>query len=298
MAEIFKIKKTPIITAELEDKEYPFFIKDFINEFKDKYDLSIFYNNIKDIELIPIDFNLMENKYATGEYDIFSNRIHYDPNMVRDAIMHELLHIATRIRLKDGAIAGFMQVNEEEYGIGIGLNEGYTALMDDRYFIDYSDNKRTDANHVYPTSKYICTILEYLLGKEHMEDLFMHSDLHTLFEELSQYSSPKRTYNFIINFDKLSLESDCKMHPNILKVRKYYEYIIMYLAECFITKFQIMYSNKELSKEEYEQCLGFVRYFMDQNLNIHKISLTRKLSKYINPLEDKVINKLNKSRVK
>ena len=294
MKEIIKIKKSPMIKEELDNEYYPEFVLDFIYKMKDRFDLSIFYKNIKDADFKPVNESEMERPYAGAEYDVMSNVVHYIPRTMKDNIMHELLHMATCIETTDGAISGFMQVRNDGYGIGLGLNEGYTELMDNRYFLDYSENKIKDLNYVYTTSKYICSILEYLLGKEHMEDLYMHADLLTLYKELSEYSSPRRAYNFITRFDRLHIEADTKLHPNILLVNKLYEQTIMFLSECFITKFKMMNNDGELSDEEYEQALGFVKYIMDQNLTFHKIIKSRKLSKYIGPLQAKVNIKMNK----
>lgn len=293
MTKILKIKKTPVITDEYVEDKYPYFIRDFIKTM-DNYNLSIFYHNIKDIRLVATSKKNMKNKNAGAEYDIYSNTIHYTPSRVKADIMHELLHAATRVELEDGRIAGFMQVLNNGIGIGLGINEGYTALMDDRYFIDYDEEKKNEVDYVYPTSKYICALLDYLLGQEHMEELYMNADLLTLFKELSEYSSPRKTYNFLIRFDNLHMEADKNMHPNFLKVNKLYEEIIFYLAECFLTKYKYMYINKEITDEEYEKSLAFIEFFMDQTLTYYKILKSRKMSKYLPTLQEKVDIKIKK----
>jgi hypothetical protein len=213
--------------------------------------------------------------------------------------MHELFHTSTRIRTKERVYCGFMQILEDGYGLGNGLNEGYTELMDNRYFLDYDVEKKKEIDKIYPLSKYVCNMLEYLLGQEHMEELYMNADLAGLYKELSFYSSPRKAYEFIIRVDRLFTEGDIKTIPNIFNVIDLYDNILFFISECFLTKFRMMYINKELNDEEYERCLGFVKFIMDKNLTYFKVINSRKLTRYYDKLNNKVIEKVNKkSRVK
>lgn len=297
--EIIKIIKTPKVdNKEIDISKHPRYIQDFVSTMKGR-NLSYFYNNLDTLKIDMIDKKDMELKYAAAGYIPKDNVIKMIKGNLRTNIMHELLHSATRVKNKDRILVGFMQVLPNEYGLGMGLNEGYTALMDDRYFLDYSEEKAKQINTIYPNSKYICTLLEYLLGQEHMENLYMNADLYTLAKELSKYSSPRKTYNFITRFDKYFMETDTKMVCSMKKAINLYDDIILYISECLMTKLRMMYNNKELTEKEYETCLLFVKHIMNTRLEYLKVIKSRKLMKYYDKMLDKVNKKVDKkSRVK
>ena len=284
MEEIIKIKKAPKVEDTIEkNKIYPYYVQDFIEKMKDR-DLSKFYHNLKEATFTPITKEQRTIKYAGAEYNIYTNEIEYIKERLKKGIMHELTHMFTRCKDEDRIYVGFMQVRKDGYGIGVGLNEGYTCIFDERYFMDYDSHKIDEINRIYPTTKYITLILDYLIGKDQMEEYFENADLYGLAKELSIYSSPKKTYNFITRLDKLHFEADTKKIPNIRKVFELYNRIIMYYSECFTTKFKIMLDNGELSPEDYHQSLKFVQHIMSQQLTYFKVIKSRKLIKDYNKL--------------
>ena len=289
--DIIKIKKTP----KVEDKRfdvslYHNYTIDFVNTLNDK-NLNIFFNNLPSLRVEGVYQDEMNLPYASGEYNPWQNKITHNKYKLKEAIMHELLHSASRIKTDDRCFVGFMQTLPNEYCIGVGLNEGYTALLDDRYFLDYSEHKKEQVNQIYPCSKYICNILDYLIGKDKMEEYYFNADLLSLYKELASYSSYNKAYKFLMNFDNYFMESDTKEIPNMVKVINEYDDIILFLSECFMTKFRIMYNNKELTKDEYDKCLLFVKHIMNTPLEYFKVIKSRKLNIFYNKLLNKVDNK-------
>ena len=296
---IIKIKKTP----KVEDKRfdvslYHEYTNDFVNTLKDK-NLNIFFNNLPSLRVEGVKQDEMNISYASGEYNPWDNKITHNKYKRKEAIMHELLHSASRIKTDDRCFVGFMQTLPNEYCIGVGLNEGYTALLDDRYFLDYSEHKKEQVNKIYPCSKYICNILDYLIGKDKMEEYYFNADLLSLFKELASYSSNSKAYKFLLNFDHYFMEADTKEIPNMFKVINQYDDIILFLSECFMTKFRQMYNNKELTKKEYETCLLFVKHIMNTPLEYLKVIKSRRLIIFYDRMLNTINNKVdNKSKVK
>ena len=290
------IKKAPIINEDIDYiDDYPDYIKDFINKMKGK-NLNNFYHNIKDIDIIPVSNKDTELPYAAAEYNVGKNIIKYRKGYLKRNIMHELLHAASRIELMDRILCGFMQVDNDGYGIGEGLNEGYTALMDDRYFLDYDESKTEDYCKTYIMSKYICGLLDILIGKDEMEEMYLNADLHSLFKILKNYSSPIKAYTFITDMDKLFKEADIKRIPNIRNVIILYQKVIYYLSECFLTKFNMLLDEKAINDYEYNKGFEFVKYLLNDPIVYFKVIKSKKMGKYINKLEQVAINNA-KSRV-
>ena len=263
-------------------------------------DLRVFLNNLPSLKVYGKDQKDMDLDYASGTYNPFNNIIEYNKTKLNEAIMHELLHSSSRIEGEDRCFVGFMQtLKDSKYCIGIGLNEGYTALLDDRYFLNYSENKKEQVNSIYPCSKYICNILEYLIGRKKMEECYFNADLLTIYKELASYSSYEKAYCFLMELDNYHIEADNKPIPNMFKSINYYDDIILFLSECFMTKFRQMYNNGELTENDYNTCLSFVKHIMNTPLNYFKVVKSRKLTLFYNKLLTKVNNKVdNKSKVK
>ena len=294
--EKFIIKKAPEIKEELDDiEDYPQYIQDFIRTLKDKH-LDYFYHNIKELEIFEVRKHSLTIREAEADYNVMENVIEYVPGSLRSNIMHELLHVSSRVELRDRILCGFMQVLNDGYGIGTGINEGYTALMDDRYFIGYDEKKYEESKTIYASSKHICRILDILLGEKNMEDMYMNADLYGLYNQLANYSSEKKAYNFIINMDIFFKEADVKSIPNVKKVLEGYKRIIYFLSECFMTRFNMQLQNKEITKEEYNKMVDYVKYLLDNQMVYFKVIKSKKMGSYINHLEN-VAKKNLKSRV-
>ena len=70
----------------------------------------------------------------------------------------------------------FTPVDINDVSLGIGLTEGYTTLLCNRYF-DQNDNG-------YPVEKYITLELEKIIGKNNMEKYYFKADLFSLLKAL------------------------------------------------------------------------------------------------------------------
>lgn len=163
-------------------------------------DLSIFYNNLvslkifensKKISHIPFGNNIL------GEYDSDKNSITFSKDSDISTIYHELFHVASSVNDDTNYYSGF-RINSKKNSliIGRGINEGYTELLTERYFIN-GESRR------YFYSKNIVKFLEIIVGKEKMEKLYLCANLYGLINELKKYSTDNDIMKFINNMDFL-----------------------------------------------------------------------------------------------
>jgi hypothetical protein len=295
---VIKIKESPTIKDEIDDiNRYPKYVKEFV-DIMNKYDLSTLYNNLKTINIKPTEGDRFHNPKAAAEYDVINNVILYAKEHHLTNIMHELLHVSTRRQNDDGeTFVGFMQINRYGHVIGEGLNEGYTSLMNERYFSKYDTSEDKVSQKVYSNTKYICEIIEVLLGKDVVEKYYMNADLYNLYLDIGFYSDRYSVTRFIRLVDILQRESETKSIPNVPLILKTYSKIIYFLSECFLTKFKLMKNKGLLTSTEYIECIEYVKWLLDNNISYFKVIKSRKMSKNFNKLENMVDEKI-KDRVK
>ena len=291
---VMKIKKTPILNEKIVNlKDYPYYIKDFVNKLNDK-DLNYFYHNIDSLKIVPVNKKDLKIKNATAEYDMYTDNISFDENKFKKSIMHELLHVATRVKTDDRIYLGFAQILYNHQGFGIGICEGYTAMLDDRYFLDYEKSKIHDVGYVYQLSSYFCQLLELIVGQEEMEEMYFRASLYDLAKTLALYSSESETMKFILVMDRLFCEADNKMVPNFKKVCNYFEYGMYFIAQCLLTKNKLLYHQKLINIEEYNNGIKLVKSLLKNKTTYFKVIKSRDLSNRYNELDKKTTKRLEK----
>lgn len=158
--------------------------------------------NVKSIKYVEknIDiYNMIFHFVAAAYYLPQKNLIMYPKNTNRYTISHELLHMATtRVDKENNIIfSGFRQTFIKNHKtIGIGINEGYTELVNSRYF---KTNHHTKTK--YELEVAICKSLEIIIGKEKMEKFYFEADLHSLINCLKQYDAEENIISFIKKMD-------------------------------------------------------------------------------------------------
>lgn len=171
---------------------------------KDRY-LENFYSNLSNSILIKnklIQKLLLTNEVFGGSF--FTKRNNYiilgdtdilDKGNASLTPYHELFHLlTTRIDDKDTVRIGF-QVNE----FATGINEGYTELLTKRYFGNLSDK---DFN-AYSHFTWFMEMLEDIIGKDKIEDLYFNSNIEGLILELGKYIPKEQVLDFIEDTDLL-----------------------------------------------------------------------------------------------
>lgn len=195
------------ITPYLNHGKYNKIIKRFIKIFEEQLphcSKQSLYDNIKTLimqeEYFPEDelvwkiggvyepqLNKITVQKSEGDYD-------YDvdvANAKNDVVSHELLHMASTKKIGSFIFCGFKQRKFENgcwFSRGSGLNEGYTELLDLRYFA-----KRKITNN-YSEQQLIALGIENIVGKETMEKLYFDSDLEGLISRLSLYATREQVF--------------------------------------------------------------------------------------------------------
>lgn len=190
--------------------------------------------------------------------------------------------------------SGFSQTNNN-LGIGYGLNEGYTALLDDRYFIHRNKEKENYNHFIYQVVKVLAENIEYFIGQEQMEDYYFKADLLSLCTCLSHYTSLFETVNFIHNIDLILLKYEQAKIKNYPLCFKKYSECMLYIAEAWLYRITEGYINRKFTKDEYKKCLGFIKQLLKERLSINNTFIKSiKLDDYYPIIKNKVDKKLFK----
>lgn len=164
---------------------------------------------------------------------------------IEETLYHELLHAASS-RKKDGIyFIGFMQ---DPPTIGVAINEGYTELLNQRYF----QKDKEDKYVMYHYEVAVVEILELIIGKEKMTSLYFNNDLKGLVEELSKYQDIDKIKEFISNLDTINNIMMTKLLSSKQKLLLTLENsITIFLEETFKKKQSINQENKEEIQEKF-----------------------------------------------
>ena len=136
------------------DDTFVEYINSFLNTLQTKnpnIDLNLFYNNLFNL-LIKEKKNF--NRFfifkteTKGKYKYKNNRIEVLKDDYPFTIFHELLHCSSSKKEKNCFSIGFYK-KYKDFSVGAALNEGYTTLLEERYFVDsfrindYNNNRKT-----------------------------------------------------------------------------------------------------------------------------------------------------------
>ena len=165
-----------------------------------KTDLDIkgnFYSNINTL-IIEETEEFKDKENASASYKISENKIYFLPGY-KSSLFHEFLHMISTILDKDEKITGFYHTYttpKMKLGIGIGLTEGYTDLLANRYF---------NTSIQYNIEEDIAEIIELLIGRRKMEHLYLTSNQYGLIKELEKYTSLVEVSEFLMRLDDICI---------------------------------------------------------------------------------------------
>ena len=256
------IKKKPIKVGEIKqcisnDMDNTF--KDFADKLKDtNFNLDIFYKNIKTIKLVKGLKKEMGDPTNVAEYNLFSNTIRYIKEYFKIGIMHELFHLASTVIGNKRIFNGFFQMDiRTKRFIGLGLNEGYTTILDERYFEKYSEGKEEVLGFSYLVTKYFVKMIEEAVGKENMEEWYSTCDLESLTNTLAYATDYESTLKFYECLDNIcTLLESRKFYRRYTKtILESYEYASVYIARLYLDIVERAYIEESINDDQYEDFL-------------------------------------------
>lgn len=189
-------------------KEIAKLVIPYVEKLKDHLDennLNNLYRNLKTLRIN--DQNKLENLFYAGQYNSKTNTIKLDTK--KDELGHELLHLASSYydeKTKTHYV-GFKQGQGKAY-IGIGLNEGYTELLNERIF--NKNNKKSP----YKNEMKIAKLFEYFFeDKNEMENYYFNNNLPGFIHHMEQFAPRQEIINLILDIDRINETSMSFANP-------------------------------------------------------------------------------------
>jgi len=256
------------VFVNVENDNVKMILENFINVMNnnfDEKDLGNLYDNI-----IWVLFKKYISRKYDGDYDPVTNIIRTLSEKDNDSINHELIHMSANPYDETNDYGGFYYTIDK-YMIGYGLDEGYTELLNKRYF-----NSKTQ--NAYRLQIMICRYLEELVGQKKMEKMYLNANLFGLIKELKQTHDTKEIERFIAaidfthDYDNVERLADCEMDALYSQI----ETVIIFLFKRYCKKML----NKELPAELLEHQI--IEY------------LDKLIKDFEFPVDQYVIDKLNK----
>ena len=182
-----------------------------------------------------------------GAYFAKTNKIQVDDNPMgrksfkRHVLTHELLHMASSRRDKEFILSGF-HLKGKNKSIGSGLNEGYTELLNGRYFgVDKSSDSYLDL-------QFLASGIESVIGQKEMEQAYFTNNVNFLVSELSKYSSEEVAIGLLLKMDTLLGIRD---RNNSKRAKELNKEIRREIANIKLNKLKMQRDASEISEEEY-----------------------------------------------
>lgn len=215
------------------------YFEDFYLRMKDtNFDLKTFNNNLKSLVIKKNGFS----SQARSGYNIKDNQILYGNGYLDVTIMHELFHVASTVVKSDEIRSGFYSVNLINFKpCREGFNEGYTAILDDRYFSDYVEDKAYYVGDTYGITKYLVSLIEDFIGTNEMEEMYSLNQIEKLENILNKYMGKKRTRKFFNALDLICKYVDKSEIPKIKVGYVCYEYCKKYIFDLYLRRIQANY---------------------------------------------------------
>lgn len=174
-----------------KNKELNRIIENFVTTMRNNFDdetLKNLYDNVK-----WVMFKKYKSKINNGEYLSATNVIKLVNEEKTRTITHELLHMASNPYDNTNNFGGFFYTIGK-YKIGYGLDEGYTELLNKRYFNSNSEN-------IYKEEVTICGFLEEIVGQKKMEKMYLTANLLGLIQDLKEIYDVKEIERFMAALD-------------------------------------------------------------------------------------------------
>lgn len=297
----FKVLKKPDMYDTIRKKTYNVNItketQQIINKLYDSFEPLVSKESMeiikRNIESINVNSNFLKSlkmsfisaggTYEPSDHSINENYLLTKVNIAgyiegrklfSKIISHELMHAASSFKNDKQIIVGFSQrYNNMQLNIGNSINEGYTQLLADEYLID-KNLKITGKNVAYDYEVSAAKLVELIVGKDKMINMYFHGDLEGLIKELSKYQDEIKVKRFILDLDMITnIRKDrTSINKNSI-INNYYNRVNIFLYNAF--------SNKMINNRP-EEYLRESKKFLELFLKIEKnYPIKKKIKKEI-----------------
>lgn len=232
------------------------------------HNLSAFYTNLKSLRVKVRNYNIMDlisiqlfQTLDAGSYNTNKNRltvIDKASDEISSIICHELLHMASTIETQHTTFVGFHQENKAtKKTIGVALNEGYTEYLNKKYF-------NSTLETTYENEIDIAERIEFIIGKDKMQELYFTANLNGLIDELAKYTTVEKAISIIKDLDKI-MKSKEKQE---IKEQKYSE-IRKNISKIYIEQQKQLLDEGKISEEEFfKRKIMYGSVYIAKNIDI------------------------------
>ena len=187
---------------ELFQQRYHYMISVFeekISQEAPHINLDFYHKNLKTLKVSDFNFwlyNKFSSKDTMGSYSLLNNEILIEWKGSLRIFAHELFHMLGRSISATEYKSGFHYINIKDIiHVGKYFNEGYVEVLSDRYF----GLRSTPA---YAKEKVFASLIEDVVGKEKMEELYSKADIEGLFQEIMPYTTEDRMVRFFQDVER------------------------------------------------------------------------------------------------
>lgn len=245
-----------------------------------KDNISLLYSNIPNTEVREsyikgLIFSIISNN-TLAEYNMKKNRIYlYTNRFSKNSLTHEVLHSLSSYYDEDKHIFynGFSQ-KTNNYSVGEALNEGYTEYQNVEIF-------KANTNETFYVYEIIITkLLEKIIGKKYMRDMYFHADLYSLIRALNNLTNINNIKNFLYRTDYI-----LNYRKSIFKSEKANEAFLginHFLIDIYSNYLLYLYNNNKIDINELDYLYIIFINELRQILDIHLPISRDLLNKNIN----------------
>ena len=244
-----------------------------------KDNITLLYSNIPNTEVRKsyikgLIFSIISNN-VLAEHDIEKNRIYlYTSRFSGSSLTHEVLHSLSSYYDEDRNIFynGFSQTTNN-HSLGEALNEGYTEYQNIEIF------KANINETLYIYEIIIVKLLEKIVGRRYMRDMYFHADLYNLIRTLNNFTSINNIKNFLYRTDYI-----LNYRKSIFKSEKATDAFLginHFLIDTYSNYLLYLYNNGEINTCEldylYLLFINELRQILDINLPINRDLLNKNI---------------------
>lgn len=266
-----ELKKLKHIKHEIIKDELSVF-KDFVDVMEDKVNLDIFYYKHVDIRFIN-EINHRHLGVCLAEYVPLKRTILYSEDNFKETIMHELFHVASTLVGKDTIYLGLCQIDRKtKVSYGIGLTEGVTCLLDDKYFGNYTKSKKDVVGNSYFLLKRVCSYIEMIYGSDFIEECYFNADLQTFINVLANDIGLEDVHILMCALDNMhAAHLGClKGFFNSIKATKVlfdnFNVVLRVIEKMYYKNIYENLLNGNISKSEFDNAIGYLRELVGQQV--------------------------------